>query len=269
MSRWTSLKDALLVSFKNWRLWLIQFVGNVVFFFAFLWYLQIGDAHWWQLFFQVVLIIAIAIGALVLHGGTLNYFLSAHQDQAKAAPVFPAFKKALRHVPAIAVWAVIFFLVRAYVGKLDDYSVSVPGYLRSGFPVWLRRMISEPALDNIYSGFVTLLRWVLLPGLLVPFALFSADKGFRGLIAVGDWGRTIRSLMYWLALLIAWFLGVYCIGLIKEWRLDQKTSTLSGETASLILRSPLAIALGIFAWFLACSMLGRRQLRGQSVAQPE
>src|SRR5262249_5126320 len=110
MSLWSSLKDAkaaLLVSFKNWRLWLGQFVGNAVLFAAFLWWLQIPEAHWWQLGFQLVLLIAIGVGALLLHGGTLNYFLSAHQQ--KGALLAPAFRKALRHVPAIAVWAVIFF----------------------------------------------------------------------------------------------------------------------------------------------------------------
>ena len=262
-------KDALLVSMKNWRLWLVQFAGNAVLFAGFLWWLQIPEAHWWQLGFQLVLLIAIGIGALLLHGGTLNYFLSAHQQ--KEALLAPAFRKALRHVPAIAVWAVVFFLLRELIGRLDHYSVSFPGYFRSGFPAWLRRMISEPALDNIYIGFVALLRWIILPGLLLPFALFAADRGVRGLVALGDWGRTIRSLAYWLLLFVASILGVYCIGLIMGWTMDPKTATLPGERASLVFRMLLAYLLGIFAWFLACSMLGRRQLRsaGQSVAQPE
>jgi hypothetical protein len=275
MARWSSLKDAkaaLLVS-VNWRLWLIQFLGNALLFLAFVWWLRIGVGHWWQLFGQFILIIAIGIATLLLHGGTLNYFLSAHQDKdaAKSALLVPAFKKALKHLPAIAVWAMIFFVLRGLIEKLDQYAVSFPGYLRSEFPVWLRRMISEPALDDIYSGLVALLRWVILPGLLLPSALFCADRGFRGFIALRDWGRTIRSFMYWLVLVFASILSVYCIGLIMDWKLDPKTATLAAEKTSLAFRLLFSYLLGIFSWFLVCSMLGRRQQgsSGQPVAQPK
>jgi hypothetical protein len=275
MARWSSLKDAkaaLLVS-VNWRLWLLQFASNAVLFLAFVWWLHLADAHWWQLLFTVLLMVAIIACALILHGGTLNYFLGAHQekDAAKGALLVAALKEALKHLAAIAVWAAIFFILRGLIGKLDQYAVSFPGYLRSEFPVWLRRMISEPALDNIYGGLVALLRWVILPGLLLPFALFCADRGFRGLIALRDCGRTIRSFMYWLVLLIASILSVYCIGLIMDWKLDPKTATLSAEKTSLAFRLLFSYLLGIFSWFLVCSMLGRRQLggAGQPVAQPK
>jgi hypothetical protein len=271
MARWSSFKDALLVSVKNWRLWLLQFFGNAVLFAAFIWWLRIPDARWWQLCFQFVLIVAVGIAALVLHGGTLTYFLSAHRDNTKAAPLVPALRTALKHLPAIAVWAAIFVVLREFVGKLDHYAVSFPGFLRSEFPAWLRRMISEPALDNIYSGFTALLRWVILPGLLLPAALFCADRGFRGLIAVRGWSRTIRSVMYWSVLVIALILGVYSVGLIMGWKLDPKTATLSVEKTSLVFRLLFAYLLGIFSWLLIGSALGRRQLAapGQTGAQPE
>jgi hypothetical protein len=118
-------------------------------------------------------------------------------------------------------------------------------------------MISEPALDNLYSGFVSLLRWVILPGLLLPFALFSANNGFRGLIALRDWSRTVRSVAYWIALVAAAVIGVYLVELIMGWKLNPNTSTLRGEEASFVTRQLLAYLLGLFAWLMACSMLGR------------
>jgi hypothetical protein len=267
MARWSLFKDALVVAMKNWRLWLVQFVGNAAIFLAFVWWLRMSDAHWWNVLFSFVLIVVIVAGALLLHGGTLNYFQSAHQD--KTTRLHPAFKTALTHLPAIFVWALIFFFLRYWVGRLDDYRFTLPGYLRSEFPAWLRRMISEPRLDSIYSGLISILLWIVLPGLLLPFALFSADKGFRGLLAFAAWRRTLRKLAYWLVLVLATILGVYCVGAIMGWKLDPKTSTLGAEKASLTFRLLFAYLLGLFSWLLTCSTLGRTRSLGQSAAQPQ
>ena len=32
MARWSSLREALVLSLKNWRLWLVQFAGNAIIF---------------------------------------------------------------------------------------------------------------------------------------------------------------------------------------------------------------------------------------------
>lgn len=269
MARWSSLKETLVVSVSNWRLWLLQFFANAVIFLGFVWWLHISEAHWWNLLFSFLLIVVIAVAALLLHGGTLNYLRDAHAD--KAAKLPPAFGRALRNLPAIFVWALVFFLLRYCIGRLDEYEYTLPGYLRSEFPAWLRRMINEPRLDSIYSGLVTTLRWLVLPGLLLPFALFSADKGFRGLIAFRAWGRTLRSPGYWITLMVAAILGVWCIEAIMGWKLDPKTSTLTGEQTSLAFRLLLAYLLGIFSWLLAGSAVGRSVTRssGQAGVQPQ
>lgn len=266
MARWSSLKDALVLAVNNWRLWLLQFLGNAALFLAFVWWLRISEAHWWQLLFSSLLIALIAAAALLLHGGTLNYYVSAHED--KTAKLPPAFRKALQHLPAIFVWTLIFFLLRWLIGRLDHYDITFPGYLRSEFPAWLRRMISEPRLDSIYSALVSVLRWIVLPGLLLPFALLCADRGFRGWIAFRGWGSTVRSLVYWLVLVAAVLLGVCCVEAIMGWKLDPKTATLQAERASLAFRLLFAYLLGLFSWLLTCSVLGRLRSAGQSGTQP-
>jgi hypothetical protein len=268
MARWSPLKDTTVLAVTNWRLWLLQLFGNFVIFLAFIWWLRLPDAHWWQVFFGVVLAALTAAAALVLHGGTLDYFHSAHQDRTTKLP--PSLRRAFQHLPALVLWALIFFFLRWLIGKLDQYEVSLPGYLRSEFPAWLRRMISEPALESIYTSLLWLLRWVVLPGLLLPLALSCAGKGFRGFIAFGDWKRALRSLAFWLTLIVAAVLGVYCVEAIMGWRLDPKTATLAAEKTSLAFRLFFAYLLGIFSWLLAGSMLGRKVAgsSGQSGAQP-
>jgi hypothetical protein len=263
MARLSSLKEALVLSVKNWRLWLLQFLGNAAIFLAFLWWLRLPVANWWHVVLHL-LIVPIIAAALVLHGGTLNYFQSAHED--KIAPLLPAFKKALRHVAAIALWALIFFALRALIGGLGKYELSFPGYLRSEFPAWLRRIIGAPTLINVYIGSIFLLRWVVLPGLLLPFALFCSDKGFRGFISFGDWRRILRSLAYWIVLVITAIVGFSCVYVVANWKLAPETATLHGEEVSLFFRLLLAYLLSLFSWLLVCSMLGRtRVVRQPSV----
>jgi hypothetical protein len=260
MARWRTIRDAVAVAVTSWRLWLVQFVGNAVIALAFVGWLRLPDAHWWQLLFGFLLIIACAAAALVLHVGTLDYCRSAHQT--KAAALGPAFRRASRHLPAIVLWALVLLFLECLVAKLDSYSVSFPGYLRSEFPAWLRRIISEPRLDSLFTGSTWVLRWVILPGLLLPFAAFCAERGFRGLISFRDWRRALGGLIYWIVLLVAALIGVCSTQALMGWTLDPKTATLSAEETSLFFRLLAAYLLEIFSWLLACSVLGRTLARG-------
>jgi hypothetical protein len=210
-----------------------------------------------------------AVAVLVLHGGTLNYFRNIHEDKTARITLRPAFVQALKHLLAIAVCVFVLHVLEHLIGEMDFYRQTLPGYLRSEFPAWLRRMISEPRLDAIYADLVWILRWIIAPGLLLPFALSAASRGFRGLIAFGDWRRTIGKLVYWITLVIASLIGVYCVDKLMGWKLNPETATLAGEQASFAIRLFFASLLGIFAWLLTCSVLGRLRSAGQTGTQPQ
>src|SRR5215467_11206668 len=108
MASLVALKDTLLLTVTSWRLWALHFVGNVVLFLVFIWFLRTPDAHWWQVLFGFLLLIATVLGALVLHGGTLDFFQIAHEG--KQGTIATAFTKAFRHLPALLLWAAIFFV---------------------------------------------------------------------------------------------------------------------------------------------------------------
>jgi hypothetical protein len=79
-----------------------------------------------------------------------------------------------------------------------------------------------------------------------------------------DWSKTVRSIAYWIVLAAAAVIGVWLVQLIMDWKLDPNTSSLRAEEASFVTRQLVAYLLGLFAWFLACSMLGRTR----AVRQP-
>jgi hypothetical protein len=266
MAWWTAFKEALILALKSWRLGLLQLVGNAAIFLVLVWWLHTSEAHWWQLALQFLQICSMAVALLVLHGGTLNYFRNAHED--KAARIAPALSSALRHLLALAVWVFVVHVFEHLISEVGFYRQTVPGYVRSEFPAWLRRSISEPRMDNLYGDLVWLLRWIIAPGLLLPFALFAAGKGFRGLIAFRDWRHTITQRVYWITLMLASVIGVYCASEIMGWKMNPETATLKREQVSFALRLLFAGLLGIFAWLLTCSVLGRSTASGQSGAQP-
>jgi hypothetical protein len=265
MSHFEEPRQILAGSFRSGRLWLIQLLLNPILFGLFVAWLLIPEAKIWQLGLNVFLVVLIAAAALLLHAGTLNYFSNQFREQ--PAAVTTAFGRALRHFAAIAVCAIVFYVVWALAGGLDAYHETIPTYFRSMLPASVRGHITLGALKGIFGFLDFLLQWVVVPGLLLPLALLAADQGFRGFGRAGwkGWKTTIASVHYWVILLIAAFLGVYGTETIIGWRPASASPTFAGETANLAFRLFLAYGLGLFSWMVACSLIGRRGGVAQSV----
>ncbi|HEY6969539.1 MAG TPA: hypothetical protein VJA94_10065 [Candidatus Angelobacter sp.] len=255
MNFWNSLSASFVSALRRPRLWLLQFFGNVIIVLVFAAWLNFPDAHWWQLVFTLIVALLLVVSFAVLHGGTLNYL--SDSCEAPYGKLTSAFGKALRNAGAFTVWAILLGLLLWLVGHLDAYQYSFPGYLRSEFPAWLRRLISENGIDNFYLGFVNFLYWVVVPGLLLPFGLFCAKEGFGGFIMPREWGRIVRNWVYWIVLILAVLIGRYCAGKIMSWLLDPRTATLGSERVWLGFRMLFAYLLALFSWLWICAMVGR------------
>jgi hypothetical protein len=261
LPRWDSLREVFVPSLVNLRVWLLQFFGGIVIALAVAWFLRTGETLG-QLILGGLLIVTAVVIWLTLDGGTFNYYLDQQRSQTSA--VKPAFVRALKHILPLAIVACVFFLLRMLVDKLDDYHYSVPGYLRSEFPAWLRRMVSETRVQNLYDLFVFFLRWIVLPALLLPFASLCADRGFRGIIAIRIWARMFRNRAFWGVLIVASILGVLIPAAILGWKLDPRTATSTSEGAFLGFRLFLGYLLVLGAWMMASSMLARARMKAEA-----
>ena len=266
MSHFEEPRQILAGSFRSGRLWLLQFLLNPILFGLFAAWLLIPEAKIWQLALSVLLVVLIAAAALVLHAGTLNYFNDQFREQ--PAAVTTAFGRALRHFAAIAVCAIVFYVVWALAGGLDAYHETIPTYFRSMLPASVRGHIPLGALTAIFGFLDFLLQWVVVPGLFLPLVLRAADQGFRGFRREGwqAWRTAVASLHYWLILAVAEFVGVYGTTMLISWRPNTENPTFAGETANLVLRLSLAYVLGLYSWMVACSLIGRRSASAQSIA---
>jgi hypothetical protein len=135
-------------------------------------------------------------------------------------------------------------------------------------PAFSREHIPLGVLTEFFDVLVFLLRWVAVPGLLLPLILRAADQGFQGFGRSGwkTWKTTIASVHYWLILAVAALLGVYGSNTLLGWRPSSESPTFAGETANLVLRMFLAYGLALLSWMVACSLIGRRAGSAQSVA---
>jgi hypothetical protein len=257
MSGLAIARNAFADCLRNGRLWLIQFFANPILFVLFAAWLLIPVSSSLPLVYNFIFAVALIAATLILHAGTLNSF--ADHKRSEFRPLWPAFCRALRHLLAVAVCVAVFYLLWLLIDKLEAYQANLPAYVRSTFPVFVRRHIALPELDMLFAAAIFVARWVLAPGLLLPFLLQVADKGFRGFGVQGffTWRKTIFGLSYWLVLLFAALLGVLATQKLMDWTPDFRTSTFHSEAVSLVWRLFVSYLFGLFSWMLACSVVGR------------
>ncbi len=260
------LRQSLALLLHTPRLWLVQVTGNVAILLLYAGWLRLPEAHLWELILNALVPLLIFVGAVVLHGGTLDYFRRSQAD--RAALLIPAFRNASRHLFAIVIWLVVFFILWNQLNWLDNNSYRISGFLRSSLPAWLRKHTTDNGFDDSFGFLVAVLRWVIIPGLLLPMALLTAELGLRGLKRFREWGRMLRSLDYWLVIALAAFIGVALTDALMDWKPKQQTATLFQEEVSVIIRLIVAYLLALFSWLWVCSMLGRLRPAGEPAAEP-
>lgn len=243
--------------YRSRRLWLIQFIANPILFGLFAAWLLIPVASSLHLIWNFLFALFLLAAVLVLHAGTLNWFFDhGHRE---AFPLWPAFRRAARHLFSIAVCVACLYFLWLLVDKLETLSNSLPAYIRSTFSVFLRHYITLGALDELFSVALFFSRWILAPGLLLPLFLQAADRGFRdfGLRGLAAWRKAILNPLYWLLITSSALLGVFATQVLMDWTPDFRISTFHSEGFSLAWRLLASYLLGLFSWLLVCSMVGR------------
>lgn len=275
MAKPAIVADTFKDSLRSWRLWLIQFFANLFLFALFAGWLLLPVANARYLILNILLVLIFLLAVLVLQGGTLNYFYSLGHDE--IATLRDGFARALRNVLAVAVAAGASYLLWIVAGKADAWQETLPAYLRSMTPMFFRKHMNLAVYQDLGDAGLFALRWIVVPGLVLPFLTSASRLGFRGFGSPGltGWKTSVRSISYWGVVVLSALLGVLATEKIMGWTPDFRTSTFTGETASLILRATASYLLGLFAWLLVCSAAGRgsgndsqapEDIRGQAAA---
>jgi hypothetical protein len=257
MTRLEAAREAVAGAFRHRLLWVVQVVANLALFGLFVSWLLIPVARTWQLALNAIFAIVIVVAVVTVHAGTMNYF--SDTSRIENPQLLDPFWRAMRHIVAIGVCAVAFYLLWSLLEKAEVYQPQLPAYIRSILPVSVRRHLSLAFLETTFEWTIFAVRWIGVPGLVLPILARTADLGFSGFGRPGFsmWRRAMSSASYWLVLAGAALVGVLATQRILNWTPDFRTSTLRHESMSLAFRLPLAYLLGLLAWMLTCSLLGR------------
>ena len=259
MTRFEILRDASSNLLRSKRLWLIQFVANPLLFAAFAGWLLLPVATHLHLLLNGVVIIALVAAALILHGGTLRFY--SDQGRTQQALARDAFRRAARNILAVAACVVLLFVLWALLDSTEHQQISLPFYLRSLLPEFIRSHFDLWWFQIAVEGMAFAIRWVVIPGLLLPLLLESTGAGFH---AFGKSGRaavrnSARQISYWIALLVAAFAGCIAPAFLMDWVPQFTNPTLRVQTLSLIARITVGYTLAVASWLLVCSIVRTRQ----------
>jgi len=260
MSRMANLRAAVPERLRDWRLWLLQSVANPLLFALFVGWLLIPESRGWHLGVSLLGIVVLSAAALLLHAGTLAYL--AEREDFAPAYIGAAYARALRNLAAFAICAAALYLLWRSTDRLDAYQSTLPAYLRSMMPALLRRHISRAAVSGVYAAVIFLVRWIICPALLLPFAAAVAHFGFWGFGQGGLVTRcALRSGWYWISIAAAAVAGVLLTTSLVAWRPfahGASVNSMTRESASLVIRLSVAYVIGLASWLATCSVVGEK-----------
>jgi len=138
---------------------------------------------------------------------------------------------------------------------LDVYRITFPAYVRAAMPAFVRRNVSGSEIENAYAVVTFGVRWILWPGLLLPFVAAVASFGFTGFVrgASALW-RGVRSGFYWALIAAAAVAGVTLAPVLVTWRSLAHDASFASESVSMAVRFSLAFVIALASWLTVCSM---------------
>ncbi len=153
------------------RWWIaIQFVGTPLLLLAGLAWTKIPDSHWWQVAVTLAIPLLLVISVLETEAGTMRAL--ADDDGKRVKLVWGAC--------TVLVWAGLFWACWLALDWCDDQVPAWAGYLNSKVSAGGRSMLfTYPHIARWLTFAEWVLRWIIVPGKIIPYSIVSAQWGWR------------------------------------------------------------------------------------------
>jgi hypothetical protein len=265
MSRFEFLRDAGSSLLQSKRVWLIQFAGNPLLFAFFVGWLLLPVGTELHILLNGVVIVALVAVALILHAGTLNFYAEQNRNEHLLARF--AFLRALRNIFAIAVCVGSVFVFWSLFDYSEHWQLTLPFYVRSLLPGFARSHLSVWWFQIVLDAIVLAIRWIVIPGLILPVIAEATNSGFRafGKLGLEALKNSVKRASYWLVLLFAAVVGSLAPASLLDWTPEFRNPTLHLEAFSLIVRLSASYIVAVASWLLVCSIVGRFSRFGAAI----
>lgn len=241
-TRFADLKDLFRRLRCNWRWVAAQYIGTALLILIALAWTRLSEKHWGQVALSLLLPVLLAISALELEAGTMR--ILADDDGKRVKLVWGAL--------SLLVWIALVWACWWVLNWCDDQIPAWAGYLNSQASAHQRVTIFS--YEHIYLWMLKVdwvLRWIVVPAKVIPFASATAQWGWRL-----PWRRIFRLLRnwrWWLAVTIAAFAAIWIPG--KLFAADP-SGTVSAQIWHVGLKLALAYLLAVGSWVLLLGWVG-------------
>jgi len=230
-----------------------QFWATLLLIFAGAAWTRLPDRYAWQVGLSLFVPLVLLAGVLALEAGTIRKLF--HDEQSRVRFVIG--------VLTLLVWAAIVWAAWALLDWCSDQIPDWAGYLNSRASAHLRAtLFTYDHIQTWLTFLVWVFRWIALPAKVLPYAMSSAQWGWRL-----PWRKIIRLLLnwrWWLAVIIAALLAV-------EWPshffTGEPYGTVTHQVWSVILKLVGTYLLTVVSWVLLLAWCAVLLSRGARAAE--
>lgn len=230
------------------KLWLLNLFGAAALIAGVYFWLVLPDAHGWQVAGSTLLAMAVILCGLWLRAGSFAYFRVA--EFSNHATVWLAFRHALRHIVALAIWVLPFAALEWLLYWCLRFAPQ--------FGVWYWQKVPALRFGSPREVF-HVAQWViwiaiaLLAAMWLPVASTVSAAGLKPKPMARSW-RLLGRVQYWLWFCVLALVAVYLPYKLIWW--IPEVNSLSAQAWSAGLRFALAYALLISAWVALLLVIG-------------
>lgn len=206
---------------------LAHVAGNAILLWLAYYWLGVGESTIGRLLWSGVLAILILSAAVWLHGAG-----------------FAGFRNAWRNLLPLFALAIAVLILYGVLSWWRDYSAQPAFKIASYITLKLRKPLKPAAVQSTFNGILWLLRWWILPVLLLPLAAKVATVGWKGY----NQQQVRRGWLYWIEVIALSLCGIWLPLKLIAW-VPQLTS-FNMQMASFVIRALVAYLL-----FVACCLL--------------
>jgi hypothetical protein len=216
----------------------LHLVANAVLLWLGYYWLGIGESRASTLLWSAAVALFVVVLACSAYGAAFAYFQSDDIRRPLAA-----WRSALRHLLPLSVAAISILVVYFLLAFWSGYSATPAAKIASYLTLTLRKPVRPSAVLRVLDAALWLVRWMILPAVLLPVIANIARRGWRGLSSLGT---MTRKWWYWLEapllLLCAVWLPLKLLGWIP------RVNGFGMEALSFALRAGAAYLLFAAAW---------------------
>jgi hypothetical protein len=197
---------------------------------------RLPDSYAWQVGLTLFMPLVLLAIALLLEAGTVRRLF---HDEQRRVPLWLG-------VITLLVWAVIAWAAWALLDWCRDQIPEWAGYLNSRASAHLRAtLFTYDHIQSWLTFLVWVFRWIALPAKVIPWAMASAQWGWRL-----PWRKIIRLLLNW-----RWWLAVIVAALVAvEWPshffTGEPHGTVTHQVWSVMLKLAGSYLLAVVCWVL-------------------